>query len=52
MLVGSAGGRIRTGNDLDDRTERLRNRWSRHIGAAYNWVLITCMLAMGVDLSD
>ena len=48
-MIGSAGGRLRTGNYLDYRTDFERNRWSRYIGTSYNWVLVTSMLAMGVE---
>lgn len=49
LLIGSAGQRLRTGNYLDYRTDFTRNRWSQYIGTSYNWVLVTCMLAMGLD---
>ncbi|MCR9166092.1 MAG: DUF1552 domain-containing protein [Nannocystaceae bacterium] len=49
LLIGSAGGRLRTGNYLDYRTDFTRNRWSQYIGTSYNWVLVTCMLAMGLE---
>ena len=49
LMIGSAGGRLRTGNYLDYRTDFERNRWSRYIGTSYNWVLVTSMLAMGVE---
>jgi len=48
MLVGSAGGALRTGTFLDLRTDHERTRWTRYIGTAYNQVLVTCMLAMGM----
>lgn len=49
LLIGSCGGRLRTGNYLDYRTDFTRNRWSQYIGTSYNWVLVTCMLAMGLE---
>lgn len=49
LMVGSCGGRLRTGHYLDYRTDFERNRWSRYIGTSYNWVLVTAMLAMGVE---
>lgn len=49
MLVGSCGGRLRTGMYMDYRTDFTRNRWSQYIGTSYNWVLVTCMLAMGLE---
>ncbi len=49
LLIGSCGGRLRTGSYLDYRTDFTRNRWSRYIGTSYNWVLVTCMLALGVE---
>ncbi len=49
LMVGSAGGRLRTGSYLDYRTDFTRNRWSEYIGTSYNWVLVTCMLAMGLE---
>ncbi|MEM9072586.1 MAG: DUF1552 domain-containing protein [Myxococcota bacterium] len=48
MMVGSAGGVLRTGNFLDLRTDFERGRWTRYVGTAYNQVLVTCMLAMGM----
>lgn len=48
MLVGSAGGRLRTGLYLDYATEHVRSRWTERIGIAYNAVLTHCMLAMGL----
>jgi hypothetical protein len=52
MLIGSAGGRLRTGMYVDYRTDFQRNRWSQYIGTSYGWVLVTCMLAMGLEPSD
>ena len=52
LLIGSAGQRPRTGNYLDYRTDFTRNRWSEYIGTSYNWVLVTCMLAMGLEPDD
>jgi hypothetical protein len=52
MLVGSCGGELRTGMYLDYRTDFTRNRWSQYIGTSYNWVLVTCMLAMGLEPAD
>jgi hypothetical protein len=52
MLIGSAGGRLRTGMLMDYRTDFTRNRWSQYIGTSYNWVLVTCMLAMGLEPED
>jgi hypothetical protein len=52
MLVGSCGGALRTGNLLDFRTDFTRSRWSQYIGTAYNRVLISCMLAMGLEPDD
>ena len=52
MLVGSCGGALRTGNLLDFRTDFTRSRWSEYIGTAYNRVLISCMLAMGLEPDD
>ncbi len=49
LLIGSCGDRLRTGSYLDYRTDHTRNRWSEYIGTSYNWVLVTCMLAMGVE---
>ncbi|MEM6994699.1 MAG: DUF1552 domain-containing protein [Myxococcota bacterium] len=48
LMVGSCGGRLQTGKYMDYRTDFTRNRWSEYIGTSYNWVLVTCMLAMGV----
>lgn len=52
LLVGSCGGRLSTGNYLDYRTDFTRDRWSEYIGTSYNWVLVTCMLAMGLQPDD
>ncbi len=52
LLVGSCGGRLRTGTYLDYRTDFTRNRWTQYIGTAYNWVLVSCMLAMGLKPED
>lgn len=52
LLIGSCGGRLATGNYLDYATEHTRNRWSKYIGTSYNWVLVTCMLAMGLSPDD
>lgn len=52
MLIGSCGGRLRTGMFMDYRTDFTRNRWSQYIGTSYNWVLVTCMLAMGLLPED
>lgn len=52
MLVGSCGGALRTGMFLDYRTDFTRNRWSQHIGTAYNRLLVSCMLAMGCEPDD
>ena len=52
MLIGSCGGRLATGKYLDYRTDFTRNRWSEYIGTAYNNVLISCMLAMGLQPDD
>ncbi len=49
LMIGSCGGRLRTGSYLDYRTDFTRNRWSQYIGTSYNWVLVTCMLAMGLE---
>jgi hypothetical protein len=51
-MIGSCGGRLRTGSYLDYRTDFTRNRWSEFIGTSYNWVLVTCMLAMGLEPDD
>jgi hypothetical protein len=51
-LFGSAGGYLRPGYFVDYRTDATRSRWSRYIGTAYNRLLITCMLAMGLQPSD
>jgi hypothetical protein len=48
LLIGSADGALRTGLYLDYRTDFERARWTRYVGTAYNRVLITCMLAMGM----
>jgi hypothetical protein len=48
LLVGSCGGAIRTGMYLDYRTDFTRNRWTRYIGTAYNRLLVSIMLAMGM----
>jgi hypothetical protein len=48
LIVGSAGGAINTGYFLDYRTDFERGRWTRYIGTAFNRVLVTCMLAMGM----
>jgi hypothetical protein len=48
LLVGSCGGALRTGTFLDYRTDFERDRWTRYVGTAYNRVLISCMLAMGL----
>ena len=52
MLVGSCGGALRTGWFMDYRTDFTRSRWSQYIGTSYNWVLVTCMLAMGLEPTD
>lgn len=52
LLVGSCGGRLATGNYLDYATEFERNRWSKFIGTSYNWVMVSCMLAMGLSPDD
>jgi hypothetical protein len=52
LLVGSCGGRLRTGMYLDYRTDHTRNRWTRYIGTAYNWVLVSAMIAMGLQPAD
>ncbi|MBK6923341.1 MAG: DUF1552 domain-containing protein [Deltaproteobacteria bacterium] len=52
LLVGSCGGALRTGSYLDYRTDFTRSRWSQYIGTAYNRVLVTCMLAMGLEPDD
>lgn len=52
LLVGSCGGALRTGTFLDYRTEHTRNRWTQYIGTAYNRVLTSCMLAMGLEPGD
>ena len=52
LLIGSAGGNLRTGMYMDYRTDFTRNRWSQYIGTSYNWVLVTCMLAMGLSPED
>jgi hypothetical protein len=52
MLVGSCGGVLRTGMYLDYRTDFTRSRWSQYIGTSYNWVLVSCMLAMGLQPAD
>lgn len=49
LMIGSCGGRLKTGAYLDYRTDFTRNRWSEFIGTSYNWVLVTCMLAMGLE---
>jgi hypothetical protein len=48
MTVGGASGALRTGHFLDYRTDYTRGRWSQYIGTAYNRLLVTCMLAMGL----
>lgn len=52
MLFGSCGGALRTGHLIDYRTDFQRSRWSRYIGTAYNRVLVSCMLAMGLEPDD
>jgi hypothetical protein len=52
MLVGSCGGALRTGWFMDYRTDFTRSRWSQYIGTSYNWVLVTCMIAMGLEPDD
>ena len=52
MLVGSCGGNLRTGMFMDYRTDFTRNRWSQYIGTSYNWALVTCMMAMGLEPDD
>ena len=52
LLAGSCGGRLRTGLFLDYRTDHTRNRWTQYIGTAYNWVLVSCMIAMGLEPED
>lgn len=52
MLIGSCGGRLRTGMYMDYRTDFTRGRWSQYVGTSYNWVLVTCMLAMGLQPDD
>ena len=49
LLIGGAAGALRTGNYLDLRTEHTRGRWVRSIGTCYNRVLITLMIAMGLE---
>jgi hypothetical protein len=52
MLVGSCGATLRTGYLLDYRTDFTRNRWSQYVGTAYNAVLVSCMIAMGLEPED
>jgi Protein of unknown function (DUF1552) len=52
MLFGSCGGALRTGNLIDYRTDFTRSRWSQYVGTAYNRVLVSCMLAMGLEPED
>lgn len=52
MMIGSCGGVLRTGTYLDYRTDFTRNRWSQYIGTAYNGVLVSCMLAFGLEPDD
>jgi hypothetical protein len=52
MLVGSCGGALRTGYYMDYRTDFTRSRWSQYIGTSYNWLLVTCMLAMDLEPAD
>jgi hypothetical protein len=52
LLVGSCGGVLRTGTFLDYRTDFTRSRWSQYVGTAYNSVLVSCMLAMGLQPDD
>ncbi|MBL8949545.1 MAG: DUF1552 domain-containing protein [Myxococcaceae bacterium] len=51
-LFGSANGYLRPGYLLDYRTDHRRGRWSEWVGIAYNRVLITAMLAMGLTPPD
>lgn len=51
-LFGSANGYLRTGYLVDYRTDFTRHRWSQYIGTAYNRLLVTNMLAMGLAPSD
>jgi hypothetical protein len=48
LIVGSCGGALRTGTFLDFRTDHTRNRWTRYIGTAYNRLLVSLMIAMGM----
>jgi len=52
LLAGSCGGVLRMGDLLDFGTEYRRPRYTSQIGTAYNRVLITCMLAMGLTPQD
>ena len=52
LLIGGCGGQLRTGMFMDYRTDHTRNRWTQYIGTSYNWVLVTCMLAMGLTPDD
>ena len=51
-VFGSANGYLRPGYLLDYRTDHTRHRWSQYIGIAYNRLLITAMLAMGLSPAD
>lgn len=48
MIIGGAGGTLRTGTFMDYRTDFERSRWTQYIGTAYNRLLVSCMLAMGM----
>jgi Protein of unknown function (DUF1552) len=52
LLAGNCDGVLRMGDFLDFGTEYRRPRYTPQIGTAYNRVLVTCMLAMGLSPQD
>lgn len=49
LFIGGAAGALAPGSYLDLGTEHTRGRWVRTVGTCYNRVLITAMLAMGLE---